>query len=270
MSLFGDLVKGALGGFPEKPSVPDAPKLTDAQQSAIQANLNALPGSQELASKVNQFNMDELDKMLRFAIPNYDQLTSKSESNIFSLLHGEIPQDVQDRLQTSDAVKALTGGYGGSGMHGNLVARDLGLTSLDLTQRGLTAAESWIDEMARLHEPGRMDVRSMFVSPTQVYGSDLNAWNVKWLKNQLKAMPDPEQAAIASDVGAITDSFASALSSYLGGMGGVGGALGGAIGLGAGGGSSSATNMMNGVYHTDPNTGAGVWLNSQPYSSGGG
>ena len=278
MALFGDLVKGALGGFPEKPRVPIWADITlaEEQQKAIEANQKALPGAEELASGVNSFNQQQISQMLRFAIPNYDSLTKTASGNIESLLRGEIPKDVQDRLQISDAAKALGGGYSGSGMHGNLLARDLGLTSLSLTEQGLGSAESWIRTMASLYEPGMMNVTSMFVTPQQMfqdtYQNQSTKWNVQWLRNQLKALPDPYDAAIASDVGSITDSFASALSAYVGGMGGVGGAVGGAIGMGAGGGSGSATNMLNGVYHNDPNTGAGVWFNSQPYagSSGGG
>ena len=190
MGLFGDLLGTIMGGG-GKPIVPDAPKLDEAQQSAIEANQKALPAAQELASKTNLFNLQEIDKMLRFAIPGYEDLTKGVGDNIQSLLRGEVPKDVQDRLQTNDAVKALTGGYAGSGMHGNLTARDFGLTSLDLTQRGMSAAETWISDMARLYQPGMFNVASMFISPAQQYAADENEWGVQWLKNQIKAMPDP-------------------------------------------------------------------------------
>ena len=40
-------------------------------------------------------------------------------------------------MTRAGAGKALMGGYSGSGMHRNLVARDLGTTSYDIQQQGM-------------------------------------------------------------------------------------------------------------------------------------
>ncbi len=240
MGLFGDLVTDALGGFPKKPKVPDWQDISLATQQgkAIDANLAALPGAEQLVSRSNAFSQDQISKMLQNVIPNYSALTSKSGSNIEAMLRGEIPSDVKDQIQTSDAARALSGGYSGSGMHGDLVARDLGLTSLHLTQQGLSSAESWISMMDSMFAPSQLSVKDMFISPTQMFqttfANQAEKWNVQWLKNQLKALPDPATAAIARDVGGIVDSVGSSVGNYVGG--GAGGMISLASGSSGGGG----------------------------------
>lgn len=242
MGLFGSLVTSALGGFPEKPKVPDWKDISLAteQGKAIDANLAALPGAQDLVSRANAFSQDQISKLLQNVIPNYSALTSKAGSNIEAMLRGEIPSDVKDQIQTSDAARALSGGYSGSGMHGDLVARDLGLTSLQLTQKGLSSAESWITMMDSMFSPSQLSVGQMFVSPGQMFQSTFanqaEKWNVQWLKNQIKALPDPATAAIARDVGGMVDSFGSALGGSMSGSGmsGLSTGAGGLISMGSG------------------------------------
>ena len=68
--------------------------------------------------------------------PNFAGNRESLQGYYGGLMRGEVPQDVQDQLQRSAAVQSLQGGYGGSGMHRNLMARDLGLNSLQLMQQG--------------------------------------------------------------------------------------------------------------------------------------
>lgn len=184
----------------------------------------ALPGLEELAAKSNQFSIDQITKMLSSAIPGYEGITKSASSNIAALLRGEIPEDVKGQIQTSDAVKALTGGYAGTGAAGNLTARDLGLTSLSLTEKGLSAAESWMGIAGSLYEPGMLNMNSMFISPQQLFTADMqnqtNKWNQQWLTNQIKAMPDPGKAAIARDVGGMADIAGTVIGKFLGDSGG--------------------------------------------------
>jgi hypothetical protein len=149
-----------------------------------------LPALENLASGVNAFNAEQIQKMLQSAIPNYNELTAGVSGNINSMLKGEIPQDVQDAIQSNAASKAISGGYSGTGMSHNLVARDLGLTSLDLIQKGIGSAESWLKTAAAITEPNFFNVASMFVTPDQEFNATFQNQQAKfsrnWLNNQIQ------------------------------------------------------------------------------------
>jgi hypothetical protein len=206
-------IMGAVGGLidilnaPSKPDVPVINRLELGSEAgkAIKSNLTNLSKSEELVGKANLFSEQQITDMLNRSIPGYSAMSGKAASNISSELSGEIPQDVQDAIQNNAAAKALGGGFSGGGMHGNLVARDLGLTSLDLTQKGLNSFESWTKTAASLYEPSMMSVSSMFVTPEQMYKADneqnLIQANQQWMQNQISAMSDPTLTAISGFLG---------------------------------------------------------------------
>src|SRR6266481_5700889 len=103
--------------------------------------------------------------MLRTAIPNFDEIQQTAGGNITSMLKGEIPQDVQDQITNSVAGRNLGLGTAGSGFGRDLVARDLGITSLNLTEKGLSSAESWIATSERMLSPAMATYTNMFVTP---------------------------------------------------------------------------------------------------------
>lgn len=164
-----DFVGGLLQ---KKPTIPDFVP-TSAQASQVQAtagNQANLDATEKLASDVNSFNQDQLLSQIRKAIPGYDAMVSKSGSDITSFLKGEIPQDVSDLVNRSTAARAVSGGYGGSGLADNLTARDLGTTSTNLISQGLDAASRWITTQRQSVDPALFDVSSMFISPAQQIG----------------------------------------------------------------------------------------------------
>jgi hypothetical protein len=180
-----------------KPSVPQLPQLNLQAEAgkAIAGNLANLPAAETLIGQTNQFNRDQITQMLQATIPGYSNIASTASGNIESMLQGNIPKDVQDAIARADAASALTGGYAGTGASRNLVARDLGLTSLNLTQQGLSSAESWTKTMQSLYEPSMINVSSMFVSPMQQYQTDneqnMQQFQRQWMQNQINAMPAP-------------------------------------------------------------------------------
>lgn len=95
-----------------------------------------LPTASRIAGGVNTANAENMRKLLEAGIPGYEGLQGQAIGNIGSELRGELPPDVQAAIDRATAARAVAGGYGGSGMHRNLTARDLGLTSLNLSQRG--------------------------------------------------------------------------------------------------------------------------------------
>lgn len=92
--------------------------------------------TQALESKRNTFNRVELDRLLEASIPGYAASQKQRTGNAAALLRGELPPDVEAAVMRSGAGRALEGGFGGSAAGRNLVARDLGRTSLDLMNLG--------------------------------------------------------------------------------------------------------------------------------------
>jgi hypothetical protein len=106
----------------------------------------------ENAPPINQANLTQLQTLLNSVMPGYqntfDQmrgtygnmlnLLPQMQAPIGSMLAGNVPQDVQDQIRRSAAFTSLMGGSAGAGTGatGAITARDLGLTSLDLTQKG--------------------------------------------------------------------------------------------------------------------------------------
>lgn len=177
-------------------SEPQVPKFnpidtTKQQGKAVAGNITNLPDIQKLAGQTNMFNQEQLDKMLESAIPGFHKMLGDSRDRISGFLKGELPQDVVDSIGRSAAFKSLSGGYGGSGMARNLVARDLGLSSLQLMQSGLDAATRWLTTARQTAVAPQFDPSSMFVTPAQRIGvAEFNTtgqFQRDWMKNQLDA-----------------------------------------------------------------------------------
>ena len=214
---------GFLSGiFGSKPSVPTLPSLNlpAEQQKALAANIQALPGAEQIAGQVDLFNQQQIDQMLENVIPNYKAITGQVSQNIAALTAGQIPSDVSAAVQQSAASRAVGGGFAGSEAQRNLVARDLGLTSLDLTQRGLASAESWMRTASSIYEPGMFNVSSMFITPAQQASFDVEERNAQfqrqWMQSQISAMPDPTLRGLYDTTMTI---IGEALSAYGGGAG---------------------------------------------------
>lgn len=191
MGVFSDI-------FGSKPSLPpwQTLNLGTEQQTAINNNIAAQPGAANLANLTET----QIMSMLKQVIPNWDQISGASTGNIESLLKGQIPTDVSAAVSRSAAASSLAGGYGGTGLGRSLEARDLGLTSLDLTSKGLSSAESWMASTERLLSPAEQVYTNMFVTPGQQAAFDVNERNMKfesqWLGSQISAMPDPVTSGI--------------------------------------------------------------------------
>jgi len=222
----GDL----FGAYGDKPVVPYylPPNTQQSQATAIGNNLANLGGAQALAGRTNQFNQQQAQKAFdEFTGGAGAGLFEQGNQNISDYLSGIVPDDVTAAVNRSSAAKALTGGFGGSEMHGGLTARDLGLTSLDLQKFGVSALPGIISSQQNARGARMMDPSSMFMTPTQQLGVDEryndSLFDRNWMANQIEAMPDPTSVAyaqgISSDIGGVT----SALGGMYGGGGGGGG-----------------------------------------------
>lgn len=227
----------------KKPKVPEWQdiQLQQEQQKAISANQQALPGASALARDVNTFNQAELERMLEQAIPGYQSILGKQRGIIESQLRGEIPEDVQRQIQRQTAFGALQGGFGGSEMGRNLTARDLGLTSLQLTNQAVDSATRWMQNTQAMRMPGQFDVTSMFVTPTQMFQAtfqnQMQAFQRDTFAAKIAAAPEPWAAHMGQALDSIADTALGMLSGMGGGMmgGGGGGGIGGMSTSGGGG-----------------------------------
>ena len=245
-----------------KPSVPNAPTvdLAAQQQQAIASNQASLPQAEALTGQANLFNQQQITQMLNSVIPNYSGISQSSSANIEAMLKGQIPNaDVQSQ-ELGSVAKSFSGGFGGSGMQGNLVARDLGISQLNLSQQGLNSAQSWISSMAKMYEPGMGNVQSMFITPqqqaAQANQNANNTFQQQWMSNQISAMPNPQMTALSGLLGGVG-------SSMTGGLGGLGAAAGG-----AGGGLNS--NLMNNNLMANLSQNAADPLATSWWGAGGG
>lgn len=108
------------------------------------AGMAGLPGANEFASGLNAGALDDLTGVLNTAIPGYSDMQASRAGSVGSMLKGEIPQDVTDAVFRRGASRGVAGGYAGSEFGRNLVARDLGLTSLDILGQGMSGMNSLI------------------------------------------------------------------------------------------------------------------------------
>ncbi len=205
-----------------KPKVPQFEAIDPkaVQSKAIADNLANFGAATELAGKTNQFNQQQLLSMLRAAIPNYDQIMSQGSGRVLSFLGGEIPGDVSSMVKRHAAEKGVAGGYGGSGMARNLAARDLGLTSLDITSKGLQAANQWLSNNRTLAPI--TDASSMFFSPEQQLAHSVGERNSQFQRDYVNEQVDA-QYSLGSKFSrgiAVADQMATEMaSSFLNSMG---------------------------------------------------
>lgn len=224
------------GLFSSKPNVPQFNWIDLAQQQldTTKGNLGVLPQAEELGGQVNSFMRGERAKTLA-GIPGLSDLESLQLGNLKSWLKGELPADVASQVQRHANSQAFAGGYGGSGMAGNLSARDLGLTSLQLSQSAMPMANQFAQNEYAMRATPEFNPASMFVDPMSAAkfnaGQQSQQWNRDWLANRIASQPEPWQQSLMNSTqqaGAIGDSL---FASYLGSMTG-------------GAGASAASNMM--------------------------
>lgn len=188
----GSELTGLLATTPKVPQFRPINTTTE-QDRAVAGNVANFSDISSLASTTNMFNQEQLNQMLESAAPGFRDIVSRSGSRISELLSGEIPKDVSDQIGRNAAYQSLSGGFGGSGMARNLVARDLGLTSLDIIGKGLDTGSRWA-AMARANTADQFNPASMFITPEQRIQTTMfnrtGQFQRDWMKNQLDASDD--------------------------------------------------------------------------------
>ena len=219
ISAAGSLLGGLFGG--KKPKVPELKPIDFAgeQRQAIQQNIASLESATDLATKTTAAEQSQLEAQLRRAIPGYDQLIAQAGKTIGSRLRGEVDQDVQSQLQRAVAGRAVGGGFkDASGIRTNLLARDFGLTAMQIQNQGLAQAQNFIQQQRTFGMAQPFSVSSMFITPAQrigaiqeqqarMYGRDLTA-------AQVAAAPSPMQQAAQTALTNFGGVAGGALSQY--------------------------------------------------------
>lgn len=186
--------------FKNNPKLPDwTPIDPQAQQAqAIKGNTAALGGLEKLAAGVNEITVNEFNKNMEKILPGYGGLRDKTTSNILDWESGKLSPEVQDLISRKAAEGARASGTSGSQFANFSEARTLGITSLDLQQRGTAAASSWIAQAAQ--RTPQFDITKMFINPMEQIGVATNERNAKfnydYAKNIQAAQPEPWQRAV--------------------------------------------------------------------------
>ena len=264
MLALGALVGGGLNAagaaIKTKVKAPPAPKVNAGEEAgkAIAANIENLPQAKTLAEQVNAFNQEQLMSTLKQFAP-YAQETAKAQSkNILEQAQGKIPKDVADQIYRSTAARSLAGGTGGSQFAGNLTARDLGLTSLQLMNQSIANSNVYLSGVRQNLMAPNFDVASMFISPSQQISvqqwNETNRFNRDYLASQLRASQSAA-TAFGNSMQQMGTGLTGASMGALGGM--MGGGMGGMGGGGGGGGGFSPYQQYqvnNMLAYQPPNT----------------
>lgn len=169
------------------------------------------------AVTANAANMPEITALLEKILPGYSDMVAQGSKNTLSLLRGELPKDVQDKVRRNSAYKAFTGGYGGSGMSKALTARDFGRTSLDLMQVGENSAQRWaaLTQSSVAPYAIRADQQA-----DATFKNNLYRQATEQFKMNVAAAPDPAAAGKFNTIATIGGTAASFGLGALGGAGG--------------------------------------------------
>lgn len=252
---------GLRGKDPNSLVVPPAPNVDPSAQqiNAATGNLAVLPKAEELAGATNEATARQFLAMMEKLIPGFANISKTIAGNIGSMVRGELPKDVEALIGRKAAEKGIVRGTGGSQFDDYGQLRDLGLTSLEMTDRGLNSAQRWMSS-----QPQPFNVTSMFLNPAQRIATEqwneVNRFNAQFMRNQISMLPSNEDMAYAQ----ILDYVATFATTAAGaGMGGIGGGAAGMAGGAAGGGGGG--NVNNGVGTQWQTIGRGA-SGGQPFS----
>jgi len=212
-----EMFKQFFGGedyFGSRLDVPKVPDLSSILKGGVAANVASVPDLQALATSTNIFNQAEITRMLESTTPGLLAGMRSATGIAASLARGEIPEDVSRAVLSATAARALGGGFAGSGLGRNLTARDLGLTSLNLSGEGQQRLMG-LGAFSRQLFP-TFDYTTAFFSPAQMLDYTYSKFQRDLLAAKSAAAPDPVARGQADQEMAL---FGMIMSAYSGGAG---------------------------------------------------
>lgn len=184
--LAGSAIGGLIGGLfdkgPDKAAFGEKPKVAPY----VPVDLADETGK---AVAGNAENADSITSFLNKIIPGFSDILGQGLDNTFSELQGHLPQDVRDEVYRSSAFQSLMGGFGGTPMGKALTARDLGLTSLNLTQLGNNSAQLWTQIAESAYSPWLVGTSE---SAAVTAANNAGKQATDQLQFNIDAAPDPE------------------------------------------------------------------------------
>jgi hypothetical protein len=186
-SLYGGVVGGIDGYFggpifkavQAAHTAPTFPGLADLQLNSAGTGISQfinqeVPLTSQLdtaLSTVNNADNTSWQNLLTNVDPSAVKNAGISGAAIQSELEGQVPADVQSELARSDATQSMNNGFMGSPMARNLSARDLGLDSLSMIQKGQAAmpGEAAYDKFLN---PSDLTAASEMTSPNDLLQRD--------------------------------------------------------------------------------------------------
>lgn len=132
-----------------------APKVDARRAGEIALNFNTANAGRfgELADRMNLDAVETRKKMLTSIDPRWEEMRDQADRLNSAMMAGEVSPDIQRNLARTAAFKALQGGFSGSAAASNLSARDLGITSLQLSQQGQQNSMAWRDLLFKIGQP---------------------------------------------------------------------------------------------------------------------
>ena len=151
------------------PKIPTYKKVdqTKEQQDGIAANLASFDQAKQLADQTTAADQDRLESILSRTMPNYKQMLSGAGSAVQNMISGKLATEDQAMYMRQSAERGGSLGISGSGAGRNLTARDLGLSSLQMTQAGLGAFNQLSSNVRQNYTVNPMSTSAMYVSPSQ-------------------------------------------------------------------------------------------------------
>ena len=216
------------------PKIPKYEKIDQAkeQDASISSNLASFGKSKQLAEQTSAADQDILMANLEKAMPGYGKLIGGAGSAIGSMIRGELPMADQGMTMRRAAEGGMAGGMSSSQAGRNLVARDLGLSQIQMVQGGLGALNPLLSTVRNTAVANPMSLSASYVSPAH------------WTQNAMSENRFAHQNALARAGAKSANRFGNRLS---GAMQSVGGMMAGGM-FDQGGGSASSGGMLGNIF----------------------
>lgn len=175
------------GGSLAAGSIPRVPRLGKSMQQAISQNVNNLPGMQNLAGQVNQFNLGQVTSQFEQGQPGYQAKVAQQAANVQAGLEGLVNEDVRRAIFRDAAGWGAAFGGGGTAATERSLAGSRGLENLALTSMAeqQRAAENRRADLAAIPRAVTYDLEGKLITPQQQQAANLQA-------NIFASLPDPE------------------------------------------------------------------------------
>lgn len=178
-----------------------APNILQIAQNFPAALAQMTPAASGGAGGLNTANQADLLQQIMGVLPTGAQSLRTLGTQADQMLQGIIPQDVQRAIRDSSAGKALMLGVSGSPAATYDQARTLGLTSLDLINRGAGLFGQATDLARRGYMPQQIQAESLIPGVADVYNSQLQQWLAMIQQQQARSALNTAQAGINQGAG---------------------------------------------------------------------